>query len=76
MPWPAITSGWSNGGTGASPSSRAISAMRVSRWAGGTSTTSAPSARTASTLSGAATSGITTTQRTPKCRAAMASAWP
>src|SRR5207245_67963 len=69
---PATMSGWSNGGTIASPSRAAIASAR--RWRSSevrpASTTSPPHFFTPATFTAGAVSGITTTARTPTSCAA------
>ena len=72
VPWPAMTSGWSNGGIITAPDSaaNASAASMVSPIESPTSTTSAPYARVASSLGSATPTGMKIVARMPSSRAA------
>lgn len=74
VPWPAITSGWSNGGISAAPRSATRASARSTRSVMPTMKTSAPSAFVASILTAGVLSGITIAAGTPCRRAANATA--
>ena len=65
MPWPAITSGWSNGGISVAPRSATSRSATISRSVIGTTTTSAPCARVASIFTAGVFSGTTITAGMP-----------
>lgn len=79
MPCPAITSGWSKGGTNSAPDAAAsatacaLASSKLSPWR----TAAAPRARTASTLIVGVTTGMTIVAGTPSVWAASATpcAW-
>ena len=79
VPWPAITSTWSNGCTSTAPvrSANAHACARLSSTVAPTRCTVAPYPRVASTLGSAARSGMNTVARTPSVCAASATpcAW-
>src|SRR5215213_1780596 len=77
-PWPATTTGSSNGCTNARPpsSARASAAFRHSSTDSPPMWISAPIPRAASTLASGASVGTNTSQCTPRTRAAAASACP
>ncbi len=70
VPWPAITSGWSNGGISVAPRSCTSSAARDSRSVMPTTNTSAPCARVASILSCGVFDGTTIAAGMPRVFAA------
>ena len=77
VPWPAITSGSSNGCTKVRPSffSSSRAWVAASSKVSPTSTTSPPRAFTAATLTAGVVTGITITARAPMRLAASATPW-
>ena len=77
VPCPEMMSGWSKGGTMASPSAAAISSARARRSTEvvPSRTISAPSRSAPRRFTGGAVVGMTTTARAPRMRAASATPW-